>query len=114
MKLAMLLLVLGGFAITSAQTPLQEMVKTEQAFSKMAEEKKTRDAFMAFIADDGLLFRPGAVNGKTWMLENPVPASEKKPLLAWQPAFAGMAASGDMGFTTGPWEFKNDIKDEKP
>jgi hypothetical protein len=39
-------------------SPLQEMVKTEQAFSKMAEEKNTRDAFMAFIADDGLLFRP--------------------------------------------------------
>ena len=97
-----------------AQSALQEMVKTEQAFSKMAEEKNSRDAFMAFIADDGLLFRPGAVNGKKWMLEHPVPPSDKKPLLAWQPAFAGMAASGDMGFTTGPWEFKADIKDENP
>jgi len=93
---------------------LQEMVKTEQAFSKMAEKKNARDAFMTFIADDGLLFRPGAVNGKKWMLEHPVPASDKKPLLAWQPAFAGMAASGDMGFTTGPWEAKADINDEKP
>ena len=101
-------------AIARAQTPLQEMVKTEQAFSKMAEEQNTRDAFLAFIADDGLLFRPGAVNGKKWMLEHPVPPSDKKELLAWQPSFAGMAASGDMGFTTGPWEFKNDIKDEKP
>ncbi len=45
-----------------AQSALQEMVKTEQAFSKMAEEKNARDAFLAFIADDGLLFRPGAVN----------------------------------------------------
>jgi len=100
-----------------AQSALQEMVKTEQAFSKMAEEKNTRDAFMAFIADDGLLFRPGAVNGKKWMIEHPVPPpkdTDKKPLLAWQPAFAGMAASGDMGFTTGPWEAKEDIKDEKP
>ena len=97
-----------------AQTPLQEMVKTEQAFSKTAEEKNIRDAFLAFIADDGLLFRPGAVNGKKWLLDHPAPASDKKPLLAWQPSFAGMAASGDMGFTTGPWEFKNDIKDEKP
>jgi ketosteroid isomerase-like protein len=96
------------------QTSLQEMVKTEQAFSKMAEEKNTRDAFMAFIADDGLMFRPGAVNGKKWMLEHPVPPSDKKPLLAWQPSFAGMSASGDMGFTTGPWEFKNDVKDQKP
>ena len=96
------------------QSALQEMVKTEQAFSKMAEEKNARDAFMAFIADDGLLFRPGAVNGKKWMIEHPVPPSDKKPLLAWQPKFAGMAASGDMGFTTGPWEAKEDIKDEKP
>lgn len=96
------------------QSALQEMVTTEQAFSKMAEEKNTRDAFLAFIADDGLLFRPGAVNGKKWMLEHPVPPSDKRPLLAWQPAFAGMSVSGDMGFTTGPWEFKADIKDEKP
>lgn len=98
----------------SAQSALQEMVKTEQAFSKMAEEKNTRDAFLAFIADDGLLFRPGAVNGKKWLLEHPAPPTDKKPLLAWQPSFAGMSASGDMGFTTGPWELKGDVKDEKP
>jgi ketosteroid isomerase-like protein len=113
-KIAVFLLVLCVVGSAHGQSALQEMVTTEQAFSKMAEEKNTRDAFMAFIADDGLLFQPGAVNGKKWMLEHPVPASDKKPLLAWQPAFAGMAASGDMGFTTGPWEFKGDIKDEKP
>lgn len=97
-----------------AQTPLQEMVKTEQAFSRMAEEKNTRDAFIAFIADDGVLFRPDAVNGKKWLLEHPSPPSDKRPLLAWQPAFAGMAAAGDMGFTTGPWEAKADRNDAKP
>lgn len=114
MKCAILGLVLCMAVSAYAQSPLQEMVKTEQAFSKMAEEKNTRDAFMAFIADDGLLFRPGAVNGRKWMIEHPVPPSDKKPLLAWQPNFAGMSASGDMGFTTGPWEFKADIKDPKP
>ena len=113
-RIVMALLILGIASIAQGQTALQEMVKTEQAFSKMAEEKNTRDAFMTFIADDGLLFRPGAVNGKKWMLEHPVPPSDKKPLLAWQPSFAGISASGDMGFTTGPWEFKGDIKDEKP
>ena len=108
----LLLLLLSSSAFP--QTPLQDMVKTEQAFSKMAEEKNTRDAFMAFIAEDGLLFRPGAVNGKKWMIEHPVPASDKKPLLAWQPLFAGMALAGDLGFTTGPWEFKEDVKDPTP
>jgi ketosteroid isomerase-like protein len=110
--LVVILLVVQVFVL--AQSALQEMVKTEQAFSKMGEEKNTRDAFLAFIADDGLLFRPGAVNGKKWLLEHPAPPTDKKPLLAWQPSFAGMSASGDMGFTTGPWEFKGDVKDEKP
>lgn len=116
-RLTTLLVVLAFTAVVQGQSALQEMVKTEQAFSKMAEEKNARDAFMAYIADDGLLFRPGAVNGKKWMIEHPVPPPQnpdKKPLLAWQPSFAGMAASGDMGFTTGPWEAKADIKDEKP
>lgn len=114
MRIMVALLMLSVGVVVQGQTPLQEMVKTEQAFSKMAEEQNTRDAFMTFIADDGLLFRPGAVNGKKWMNEHPVPPSDKKPLLAWQPSFAGIAASGDMGFTTGPWEAKGDINDEKP
>jgi len=97
-----------------AQSALNDMVKTEQAFSQMAQDKSIRDAFMAYIADDGLLFRPGAVNGKKWMIEHPVPPSDKNPVLVWQPAYAGMAVSGDMGFTTGPWEAKADINDEKP
>lgn len=101
---------------TPNQPAFKAMIETEQAFSKMAEVKTTREAFMSFIADDGLLFRPGAVNGKKWMNEHPVPAPPegKKPLLAWQPSFGGMSAAGDLGFSTGPWEFKSDIKDEKP
>jgi ketosteroid isomerase-like protein len=93
---------------------LKQMVETEQAFSKSAEVKNTREAFMAFIADDGLLWRPRAVNGKKWMNEHPVTPSDKRPLLAWQPMFAEMAQAGDLGYTTGPWEFKNDINDTKP
>lgn len=112
-KLAVILMLFVS-VVAQGQSALQEMVKTEQAFSKMAEETNVRDAFLAFIADDGLLFRPGAVNGKTWMQEHFVPPSDKNPLLAWQPAFAGMSASGDMGFTTGPWELKADRSDEKP
>jgi len=114
MRVAIIFVILCTAVIAQAQTPLEEMVKTEQAFSKMAVDKNTREAFMTFIADDGLLFRPGAVNGKKWMLEHPVPPSDKKPLLAWQPNFAGMSASGDMGFTTGPWEAKPDVNDPKP
>lgn len=108
-----ILLILVVTVVAHGQSAFHDMVKTEQAFSKMAQDKTIRDAFMTFIADDGLLFRPGAVNGKKWMIEHPAPPSDKKPVLAWQPSYAGMAASGDMGFTTGPWEAKDDGNDEK-
>ncbi len=94
--------------------PLKSLVETEQAFSQAAADKSTREAFLLFIADDGILFRPKAVNGKQWLIEHPTPASEKRPLLAWQPVFADVALAGDLGYTTGPWEYKEDIKNEKP
>lgn len=93
---------------------LESVVNTERAFARNSEEKGTRDAFMAFIADDGILFRPTAVRGKQWMTKHPLPPSEKRDLLSWQPIFADIARAGDMGYTTGPWQYKNDIHDAKP
>ncbi|HKR60248.1 MAG TPA: nuclear transport factor 2 family protein [Pyrinomonadaceae bacterium] len=97
----------------TSESPLFSMVATERAFAKASEDKGTRESFMMFIAEDGILFRPTAVQGKKWMQEHPVPPSDKRPLLAWQPIFAEMAAAGDMGYTFGPWEFKQDIHDQK-
>ena len=101
----------------SIVSPLKSLVATEQAFSQAAADKDTREAFVQFIAEDGILFRPRAVNGKRWMQDHPVPptqTSEKRALLAWQPIFADVAEAGDLGYTTGPWEFKDDIKDVRP
>jgi ketosteroid isomerase-like protein len=107
--------VLLGFAQTAKEpSALQAMVNAERAFARMSLEQGIRPAFMAFIADDGILFRPTAVKGKQWMTDNPVPASDKRPMLSWQPTFADIARAGDMGYTTGPWEFKSDISDAKP
>jgi ketosteroid isomerase-like protein len=101
----------------SIVSPLKSLVATEQAFSQAAADNDTREAFVQFIAEDGILFRPRAVNGKRWMQDHPVPptqTSEKRALLAWQPIFADVAEAGDLGYTTGPWEFKDDIKDVRP
>lgn len=96
------------------QSPLESMVDTELAFAHMSKEQGTRPSFMAFIANDGILFRPRAVKGKQWMTEHPVPPSDKRPLLSWYPIVADIAIFGDMGYTTGPWELKADIHDAKP
>ncbi|HAF15956.1 MAG TPA: hypothetical protein DCK93_04530 [Blastocatellia bacterium] len=96
------------------RSALESLVDTERAFARMSQEKGTRPAFMAFIAEDGILFRPTAVKGKQWMIDHPLPPSDKRPLLSWQPMFAEVARAGDMGYTTGPWEYKDDIHDAKP
>jgi ketosteroid isomerase-like protein len=93
---------------------LKSMVETERAFSRMSAEKGIRESFAEFIAADGILFRPTAVFGKKWMQEHPLPPSTARPLLSWQPIFALVSLAGDLGYTTGPWEFKKDIKDAKP
>lgn len=93
---------------------LQTLVDSERAFARMSEEKGIRPSFLAFIADDGILFRPKAVKGKQWMIEHPLPPSDKFPLLRWRPSFAEVARAGDMGYTFGPWEFKTDIHDARP
>jgi ketosteroid isomerase-like protein len=104
-----------GFAQqTKAPSAVETMVATELAFAQMAKEQGTRPAFVSFIADDGVLFRPTAVRGKEWLAKNPAPApSDKRPWLSWYPAVAQMAAAGDLGYTSGPWEFRPDINDAK-
>ncbi len=95
-----------GFAQQKKATPQtaeQIMVETERAFAKKSEDEGVRPAFMAFIADDGILFRPGAVKGKQWMIEHPVPPSARQPFLTWYPSVADISLAGDMGYTTGPW-----------
>jgi ketosteroid isomerase-like protein len=93
---------------------LKAIVETERAFSRTSEEKGTREAFDAFIADDGILFRPTPVFGKKWMQEHPLPPSSTRSVLTWQPMFADVSNAGDLGYTTGPWQFKKDVKDTKP
>lgn len=117
-KLLCLTVSLCGISILAAQnssstSDLVSMVETERAFSAMSREKGTQPSFLAFIADDGILFRPKAVRGKQWMLEHPAPASDKRPLLSWWPSYADIASAGDMGYTFGPWEFRSNINDEK-
>jgi ketosteroid isomerase-like protein len=107
--------VIGAAGQASRQSKeLNSLVENERAFSRMSEEKGIRESFTEFIADDGILFRPGPVTGKKWMQEHPLPPSDKRPLLAWQPNFAGISRAGDMGYTTGPWQYKSDSKDAKP
>ena len=80
---------------------LDSLVASERAFARMSAEQGVRDAFVHWLAEDGVIFRPYATNGrKVWEARAPIRAK-----LAWEPSFAEISAAGDLGCTTGPWAF---------
>ena len=100
---ALLVFAIGAFAQKPDIAPeLIPLVEAEREFAKTSATKGTRIAFLDYLADDGIIFQPGPVNGKKSWLARP-----KSPgLLTWQPIFADISRARDLGYTTGPWEFR--------
>lgn len=81
---------------------LDSLVKAEQAFAQSSKETGIKASFLEYLDNESIVFRPQPVNGiQATKGSKPSPAS-----LLWAPECAGIAASGEMGFTTGPWEYR--------
>ncbi|HEV7890919.1 MAG TPA: hypothetical protein VGP08_09780 [Pyrinomonadaceae bacterium] len=90
---------------------LAPVVEAEHAFAQYSIDHGMKDAFINFAAPDGVLFRRGPINAvETWKNRNPAPTG----LLTWWPSYADVSSAGDMGWTTGPYEFREKPTDEKP
>lgn len=86
---------------------VSSLVQSELAFARFASEKGIKDAFLVFLAEDSVLFRPRTVSGKKWMAEQPPTPG----LLSWEPSYAEISGAGDLGFTTGPFTYVSSPKD---
>lgn len=84
---------------TESTEDVTSLVNAELAFARISEEKGMDSAFMAFLSDDAIIFRPNPVNGQEWFRTHPAPPIA----LSWSPGFADVSSSGDLGYTTGPW-----------
>src|SRR3954463_6983121 len=90
---------------------LGPVVEAEHAFAQYSIDHGMKDAFLSFAAPDGVVFRRGPVNAiELWKSRNPAPTG----LLTWWPTYADVSLAGDMGWTTGPFEFREKPTDEKP
>jgi ketosteroid isomerase-like protein len=89
---------------------LQTLVNVERAFADLARKENTRKAFLVYLSDDAVVFEQGPVNGKKRWDDRPTDNSK----LDWDPEFADIAASGDFGYTTGPWEYRTHRTDKNP
>lgn len=99
LSLALAALLAASLATASPRADVSEVVAAERAFAAAARTDGANAAFLRYSASDGLLFRPGPTLAKDWLRDNPIPPVP----LDWWPVYAGIAASGDLGFTTGPY-----------
>ena len=80
---------------------LEALAETERAFAKAATVKGIRDAFLEFFADDAVALVPEPASWKARLRAGPsVPFSEHE--LLWEPRVGDVAASGELGWLTGP------------
>ena len=68
------------------------------AFSAYALKNGTNAAFTTFAAQDGIVFRPNAVNARKFYATAPDMKN-----LSWAPSYIQMSRSRDWGFTTGAY-----------
>jgi ketosteroid isomerase-like protein len=83
----------------------------EYAFARLSRNVSTVKAFQTFLADDAVLFKKAeAVNGKKlWDERTP-----DSTLLNWWPVVADASHDGDLGYTTGPYQYFSSRDDKTP
>jgi ketosteroid isomerase-like protein len=81
-------------------------------FSDLSKEKGMRDAFLAYIAEDGVLLRPYMMPVVGYeAVKKLLDEGNTDFLLIWFPLFADISISGELGYTYGTYELT--YKDEK-
>ncbi|MEO5717053.1 MAG: nuclear transport factor 2 family protein [Chthoniobacterales bacterium] len=107
------LLLCSVASLSAGETPktgnAKSLAAAEMAFAQESLDHGTRAAFLHALSDEAIAFESGPTNAKKAWQAKP----ESKSVLQWQPVLAATSTSGDLGYTTGPWSFKNDRADKE-
>jgi ketosteroid isomerase-like protein len=81
--------------------PLTQMIETERAFAARALIVGWKAAFLEYFADNAVGFDQGRAGlARDQIVANPDPPKDHR--LIWEPRYGDVAASGDLGYLTGP------------
>jgi ketosteroid isomerase-like protein len=102
-------------ASTAAKADASTLRQLEADFMKAAAERGS-EGYMSYYAQDAAELPNGAdvLQGKETIAKAMGFLDDKSNHLTWTPVYADMAASGDLGYTYGTFEFRSRDKDGKP
>ena len=79
---------------------LTQMIDAERACAARALVVGWKQAFLEYFADDAVGFDGGSGPAKEQVRKNPDPPADLQ--LIWEPRYGDVAASGELGYLTGP------------
>jgi ketosteroid isomerase-like protein len=81
----------------------EEIINTDKAFSTLSKEKGMKHAFLQYASEDVVILRENSLpqKGKIAMVERFSTFSDTGFMLTWEPQFADVAASGELGYSYG-------------
>jgi len=103
MALAAVVCATATFAqpLTQGNAALTDMMRTEQRFAARALVVGWKQAFLEYFADNAVAFDGDrAEPAKEQFRRQPDPPKDRR--LMWEPRYGDIAASGDIGYLTGP------------
>ena len=93
--------VLTGLFLVAQPAPLEAVRQAESAFARLAESAGIQPAFATWLLPDANVFLPRMTTARAHY-----GAGTAHPgLLRWEPEAMGLAASGELAWSTGPWTF---------
>jgi len=99
----------------NAKNPASDvLLQTDRDFSGMSVKEGMFKAFLYYIADDGVILRNNSYpsKGKETLKERFAGKSDSDFVLSWEPLFAQISQSGDLGYTYGIHTNTNKITGE--
>lgn len=87
---------------TDRAADLEQVVNAERAFAARAQDVNARQAFAEYFAPDAIMFAPFSAPAFPRLRE----AADWSVNIQWRPVAAAVSGAGDMGYTTGPSEFR--------
>ncbi len=79
------------------------VIAAERAFAADGARRGWAAAFRAWAAPEAIMLSPDPVNAHENLATIP---GDGETTLEWRPAYAGIARSGELGFTTGPFQIR--------
>lgn len=96
-------LILLAAAAPQHPPAFQEMADAESAFAERAQQVSVLQAFIEYFADDAVAFQSGQpTSAQRDMRKRPPQPRDPNLLFWWEPRYGDVAASGDLGWLTGP------------